>query len=125
MKRIIIPSFVILSLAFLIPSCYYDHEDLLYGNGPCTDSTGTISYQQKVVPIFSQSCYTCHTGAFPSGNIVMGNYTADKALAVNGKLYGSISHSSGFSAMPKDKPALTPCQVAVIKKWIDSGMLNN
>ena len=111
-----------------ITSCYYDKEELLYGNvnaGPCTDSVGTVSYTQKVMPVLRQYCYSCHTGSFPSGNQLMGTYTADKTMAQNGKLYGSISHASGYSPMPKGMGKLSNCQLATIKKWIDSGVPNN
>ena len=113
---------------FSLSSCYYDHEDILYGatsNQPCVDTTGTVSYSQKVVPILQASCYTCHSGSFPSGNQLMGTYTADKAMGQNGKLYGTISHGAGFSPMPKGAAKLSACQIAVVKKWIDQGMLNN
>jgi len=119
---------ILLACILVISSCYYDNEELLYGgpnNGPCSDSTGTVSYSQKVVPVFQQYCYSCHTGSFPSGGIVMGTYTADKAIGQNGKLFGSISHLSGFSAMPKGMSKMNTCQITVIKKWIDAGMLNN
>jgi hypothetical protein len=78
-----------------------------------------------VVPVFQQFCYSCHTGSFPSGGIVMGTYTTDKAIGLNGKLYGSINHASGFSPMPKGMSKMNACQIAVIKKWIDAGLLNN
>ena len=120
---LLIISFFLLSLG----SCYYDKEELLYGitNGPCTDTSTTASYSQKIVPVFQQFCYSCHTGSFPSGGIVMGTYAADKAIGQNGTLYGSISHSTGFSPMPKSMSKMTPCQIAAVKKWIDNGMLNN
>jgi hypothetical protein len=110
-----------------ISSCYYDKADLLYGgnSGPCTDTTGTVSYAQKIVPMLQQYCYSCHTGSFPSGNQLMGTYTADKAMALNGKLYGTMSHAAGFSPMPQGMAKMSNCQLAVIKKWIDSGSLNN
>lgn len=127
MKMKISLASLLLLAAVLISSCYYDKEGLLYsGNsGPCTDSTGTVSYAQKVVPLLQQYCYSCHTGSFPSGNQLMGTYTADKAMALNGKLYGTISHAAGLSPMPKGMSKMTNCQIAVIKKWIDSGTLNN
>lgn len=107
-------------------SCYYDKEELLYGtNAPCTDTAGTISYAQKIVPVLQQNCYSCHTGASPSGNILMGTYAADKAIAQNGKLYGTISYSAGFSPMPQGATKMSNCQIAMIKKWVDAGMLNN
>lgn len=111
-----------------VSSCYYDKEEMLYGglnSGPCTDSIGVVSYSQKVVPVLQQFCYSCHTGNFPSGNQLMGTYAADKAMAQNGKLFGTINHSPGFSPMPKGMSKINYCQIAIIKKWIDSGVLNN
>jgi len=119
---------IFLVSALFISSCYYDKEDLLYGganSAPCTDTTGTVSYVQKVVPLLQQYCYSCHTGSFPSGNALMGTYAADKAMAQNGKLYGTINHSAGYSPMPKGMAKMSNCQIITIKKWIDSGMLNN
>lgn len=120
--------FLIISCLFSLSSCYYDKEELLYGdvnNGPCTDSTGTVSYSLTVAPILRQYCYSCHTGSFPSGNQLMGTYTADKAMGQNGKLYGTINHSPGFSPMPKGMSKMNNCQIATIKKWVDTGMPNN
>ena len=117
---------VILLATMLINSCYYDKEQLLYpASGPCTDTTVAVSYSQKVVPIFQQYCYGCHGTSFPSGNIQMGTYTTDKTIAQTGKLYGIIIHLSGYSPMPQSGGKLGSCQIAIIKKWIDGGMLNN
>lgn len=118
----------LITATILVSSCYYDKEQLLYPDtvgGRCDDTTGTASYTRKIVPILQQYCYSCHTGGFPSGNIQMGNYSADKVIAQNGKLYGSINHMSGFSPMPQSGGKLMSCQIAVIKKWIDEGMLDN
>lgn len=119
---------LLLVLVILVSSCYYDKEDLLYGNTsnqPCTDTIGTVSYAQKLVPIFQQSCYSCHTGSSPSGGILMGTYNADKIIAQNGKLYGSIIHASGYKPMPESAPKLNNCKIAIIKKWVDLNMPNN
>lgn len=114
------------SILLVLSSCYYDNESLLYGsNAPCTDTGTVVSYTQKVVPLLRQNCYTCHTGSFPSGGIVMGTYTTDKAIAVNGKLYGSIIHATGYSPMPKGMAKMNSCQLQAIKKWIDAGTPNN
>lgn len=119
--------FLIILIVLSLSSCYYDKEELLYGisNGPCTDTTTSVSYSQKIVPVFQQYCYSCHKGAFPSGGIVMGTYTADAAIGQNGKLYGSVSHAAGYSPMPKGMSKMTSCQIADIRKWIDNGMPNN
>ena len=125
--RVSITRIFIIALIFAVSSCYYDKEYLLYGganNAPCTDTT-TVTYTQKVVPLLQQFCYSCHIGSFPSGNQLMGTYAADKAMAQNGKLYGTMNHVSGFSPMPKGMAKMTNCQIATIKKWIDAGMQNN
>lgn len=125
--KIVLVLFLFMSGVVLFTSCYYDKEEYLYGlnNTPCNDSTTAVSYSQKVVPILQQFCYSCHTGSFPSGNQLMGTYTADKAMAQNGKLYGTINHSPGYSPMPKGMSKLNSCQILTVKKWIDGGMLNN
>ena len=114
---------VLASLAWV--SCYYDKESLLYPGGTACDTLGTISYTKTISPLFQQYCNSCHGGNSPSGGIPMGNHTADKALALNGKLYGSISHSNGYSPMPQGMSKMNSCQLATVKKWIDSGAPNN
>lgn len=115
MKRIIIFAFIILA-----SSCYYDAADLLYPNSIVCDTTAT-SYSQKIIPLLQQHCYSCHLNAATGGGIIMGNYAADKALATNGKLYGSISHTTGYSPMPKSAAKMNNCQITIIKQWIDAG----
>ena len=126
MKKILLGTISIFLILF-ISSCYYDKENLLYGNpnAPCTDTISNISYTQHVVPVLRQYCYNCHSGNFPSGGIIMGAYAADKAIAQNGKLYGSINHSSGYKPMPEGMSKLNSCQILAIRKWIDAGTLNN
>lgn len=122
MKKII--PVIILFLVTTISSCYYDKADYLYPtSGNC--DTAAISYNKNLVPLFQSQCYSCHSPSSASGGIVMGTYATDKAIALNGKLYGSVSHASGFSPMPAGAAKMTTCQLAGIKKWIDAGCPNN
>lgn len=127
----IISAIMVASTAILFNACYYDKADLIYptaatnGTGVTCDSAGVVSYSQKVVPILQNACYGCHSASSAGGGIMMGTYAADKAIAMNGKLYGAITFSSGYSPMPKGAAKLTGCQIAIIKKWIDSGISNN
>ena len=116
---------VVLVVVLFFNSCYYDKDQLLYGGNTVCITTGTMSYTQNVMPLLQQYCYSCHSGNFPSGNILMGTYAADKAIALSGKLFGCISYQAGFSPMPKDQPKMNNCEIATIKKWIDTGVLNN
>jgi hypothetical protein len=128
MKRAFYLGSIICMITFL-QSCYYDKADLLYpnsgANGSVCDTAGVISYSQKIVPILQPNCYSCHNTSLPSGGIAMSTYATDKAIAVNGKLYGSINHAAGYIAMPQSAPKLSTCQLATIKKWVDAGSPNN
>jgi mono/diheme cytochrome c family protein len=117
--------YILVAGLFTTTSCYYDKYDQLYGKTTVCDTSGIASYAQKVVPILQQQCYGCHSGAGASGGITMGNYSADKALALNGKLYGTISWTQGFSPMPKFTPKMSSCTILTIKRWIDAGAPNN
>jgi hypothetical protein len=116
---------MIISAGATLSSCYYDKADLLYGSTAPCDSLTTASYSLNIVPLLQQHCYSCHAGSGASGGIVMGTYASDRAIALNGKLYGSISYSSGFSPMPQAASKLAACQLAVIKLWIDQNSPNN
>lgn len=118
--------FVIIITSMIVSSCYYDRADILYGNGKNScDTISTILYSSDVKPVLEQKCYSCHEGSSPSGNIAMGTYATDKAIGVNGKLYGTISHASGYSPMPEGEPIMDACAISIIKKWIDAGCPNN
>ena len=114
-----------LLVTIIFSSCYYDKADNLYPQVISCDTSAVVSYSSQVIPLFQQYCYNCHGVSSPSGGLSMGTYASDKAIAVNGKLYGTISYSSGSSPMPKDAPKLTDCQVALIRKWIDANSPNN
>ena len=111
---------------FTLYSCYYDKADILYGDkGKGCDTLTTVSYSISVKPVLDTKCYGCHSGGSPSGGIAMGTYSTDKAIAANGKLYGSINHSSGYSPMPEGEAKMDACTIAMIKQWIDAGSPNN
>lgn len=90
-----------------------------------TNSTQVASYSKHLVPIFDYYCTGCHNSTTQSGNINLTGYANVQTLAKNGKLYGAITHASGYQPMPSSSLKLSDCQIGLVKKWIDSGMLNN
>lgn len=107
-----------------LAGCYYDKEDVLYPAGNCDTSNST--YSAMVQPALqTYGCTGCHSGAAPSGNLLLATYADVKTVAQNGKLYGSITHSSGYVAMPQGGNKMSSCDINRIKAWIDSGALNN
>ncbi len=116
--------FAIISAFVLLSSCYYDKEELLYGISSC--DTVNVKYNVQVVNIISANCLRCHGGdAANGGGIQLGSYNGVRAQALSGKLVGTISHTPGFSPMPKDGGKLSNCQVAAIESWIKKGAPNN
>jgi len=116
-------AFIICVIA--ISGCYYDRESLLYPqSGVCNTSNST--YSLVVQPALqTYGCVGCHSGSAPSGNILLNSYAAVKTYVQNGKLYGSITHSAGYSAMPQGGNKMTTCEINKVKAWIDAGALNN
>lgn len=116
---------IIAILSVVMCSCYYDREDQLYpATGPC--ETSNVTYVNTVLPVLQNSgCLGCHSGNAPSGNISLEGYENVRAVALNGKLYGTISHSPGYSPMPQGGNKLSTCNINKIKAWIDAGATNN
>jgi len=124
-----VSQFIIIFISILFFSgCYYDSYEYLYPQLGSDCDTTNITYSGTIQPILSSSCLSCHsnsTAASYGANIKIENYS-DVILRVNdGKLYGSISHTGGFSPMPKNSIKLNDCKVASVKIWIDAGASNN
>jgi mono/diheme cytochrome c family protein len=103
--------------------CYYDIEEDLYPQVIC--DTVPVLYSGKVQQILQSNCLVCHNSTTNSGNIVLENYAGLRVYIDNGKLWGAIRHSPGFSPMPKSGGKLSPCDIQAIGRWIDSGAPNN
>jgi hypothetical protein len=126
MKRLIYSLMGFMAFGSVLSACYYDKESVLYPVQTTTCNTpATVSYAQHVLPILQVNCYGCHSGAAPGGNIAMGTYSADNAIAVNGRLYGCLSWGPGYSPMPLGGAKFSACNLELIKKWIDAGAPNN
>lgn len=109
----------------ILSGCYRDNEEDLYPSSGTCDTTGA-TYAITVAPVLqAHGCISCHSGTAPSGNISLQNFASVKAVAQNGKLFGSLDHSPGFSPMPKGGNKLSACTINKIKAWIDAGALNN
>lgn len=119
-------SLLILFFASLFfAGCYYDNEEELYPSVSTCD-TSNVTYSNQVKNILqSGGCLGCHSSGTASGGVILDTHTEAAKQATNGKLYGSIAHSSGFSPMPKGGSKLDNCKISQIKKWVDAGAPNN
>lgn len=96
-------------------------------NNNCTGrcDTAVFTYSAAVKPIMDNKCVGCHNPSNLGGNIDLSTHTAVKVVALNGKLYGSVAHQAGYSAMPKNSIKLSDCEITQIQKWITAGSQNN
>lgn len=123
MKKLVLPL-----VFFILSGCYYDSKEALFGKpgtGVCDNSVTKFSTQIK--PILSSYCLTCHSNTNASGSgagIKLENYADVKSYVDNGKLVGSIEHTSSFP-MPKGGGTLSVCDIAIINAWITKGALND
>jgi hypothetical protein len=108
-------------------------KDIIYkwilqgaGNNACNDCDTTVfTYNAGIAPIINTYCKGCHNASSLGGGIDLSIYTGVKNIAANGKLEGSITHATGYSAMPQGSAKLSDCRITQIKKWIAAGALNN
>lgn len=97
-------------------------------NNSCIESgcdTTNVKFSTHIKPLIQNNCQGCHSGAAPGGGINLATYAGVKAIADNGKFFGSISHLTGYKAMPQNGNKLTDCQITKVKIWINQGSPEN
>ena len=124
MKRVF--PLLIIIITVLIIGCRYDKEEDLYPQANGTCAPGTVTYSGTMVSLMSTyACVTCHHAVSPAGNITVTTYNGLKTVALNGRLYGSITHANGYIGMPLGSNKMSDCDIAKVKAWIDAGAPNN
>ena len=106
----------------ILSGCRYDVEQ----NNNC--SVADVRYSTTITGIInSNGCLSsnCHGGANPPSGFKLTDYNSVKAKVTDGRLFGALNHSSGFSPMPKDAGKLSQCDINKVKAWIDAGAPNN
>ena len=84
--------------------------------------TAGITYANFIQPLLASRCTGCHGGQNPQGNLRLTTFDEVKVVALNGALYGALSHAPNYSAMPKGGAALPACTLDKIAAWINSGL---
>lgn len=108
--------------------------DMLYAwmaqgakNNACQGACDTtvFTFSGAVRPITQTRCQGCHSGSTPQGGILLTDYNNIRTVALNGRLYGAVSHAAGFTPMPYNSPKIPDCEITQIRKWIADGTPNN
>jgi len=91
-----------------------------------TCDTTNVTYSASITPILQTYCTGCHSGGATSGGGVDLSTYANVLVQVNsGKLWGDVSHATGYNAMPLGGAMLSACDLNIINSWIKKGALNN
>ena len=112
--------------ALLVVACKHEIP-LSDKDGDNTDTCGItdFSYSTAIAPLLNTNCTRCHNATTTRGGINLSNYDGVKAVAINGRLMGSIKKETGYKPMPPGNNKLQDCQIRQIEKWVQAGSLNN
>jgi hypothetical protein len=118
---------MIVSFCVLIVACSKENEQNLIGPVVVVPTCDTVNMKlsTNVKPILTANCYGCHGNGSSQGGVKLDVYSDLQAWASGGALLGAISHTSGFSPMPKNGAKLSDCDINKIRSWINRGALNN
>jgi len=118
---------IVLAVLF-VTGCNYNNEEELYPDTGQVCDTATATYSKSVLPVLQASCFACHSSADHAGSgggLDLEDFGSLQSVALGGALHGAISHSAGYSPMPRGGARLDSCSVALIKAWIDKGAPEN
>ena len=102
-----------------LQGCYYDVESELYPNQSC-DSTN-VGFAARIEPVIANQCESCHSGASPSGGLLLTGHAAISDAALAGSLLERITLEEGNPLLMPPSGALGDCDIAAITQWIDDG----
>ncbi len=87
-----------------------------------------VSFAKQVAPIFSQRCLACHNARTAKGRLNMENYAnlmkggeSGPSIVAAKPLDSLLQTMIEDHSMPKEADALLPEQIAIVKKWIETG----
>ncbi len=73
--------------------------------GQSCDTTSVITFSGVILPLIETNCRGCHSGASPSGNTSLTNYSDISAAANSGILTGALRGTPPNIQMPPFQPA--------------------
>ena len=94
-----------------------------------------VTYDDDVVPVLQQKCFSCHNQDKKSGDLDLTSYSALMQGGASGGsiepgdsggsyLYALITHAEE-PVMPPESPKIPDPMIETIRKWIDGGVLEN
>ena len=104
----------------LSAGCYKDNKESMYPSVGC--DTTNITWNKDIKGIVSKSCAIsgCHD-VTASGGYNLGAYTGVKNMVDNNRFIAVLEAGS----MPKNASKLDNCTINKVRRWINTGALEN
>jgi hypothetical protein len=89
---------------------------------PTTQVPTSPKYTADVSPILNESCALsgCHNAGASNGSLAI--YIDVKTFKSLDKLIKAVKHEAGVKAMPLSGTKLSDAKIAILEKWISTGM---
>lgn len=102
-------------------SCYKDNKEALYPSTAC--DTTNITWEKDIKKIVNNSCATsgCHDASSAFGGYALNDYAGVKKCVDNTRFLTVIEQGT----MPKNSSKLDDCTINKIRRWINTGALEN
>lgn len=84
-----------------------------------------VTFTADILPMMETYCIGCHGGSQPTGGFVLNDYNSVKTAVEGGRMVGSITWQIGYVKMPQNGDKLSDCNIAMFRKWISLGMIDN
>lgn len=102
---------------------------------PGEEKVEKVTYEDHVKPIFREHCLTCHNQGDAKGGLALDSYAGlmegggsgeivYEGDALSSRLWQLVSHED-TPVMPPEQDKIADAKLAVIKAWIDGGLLEN
>ena len=92
----------------------------------CSDCDADVyTYSGAIQGIMQTNCVGCHSTILPNGSVDLSTYSGVEAVAIDGRLLGTVTHSIGYSAMPQGGKKLSDCNISQIERWVADGAPDN
>ena len=111
-----------LALALLVlTGCTYDNLQTLGDPRDC--DTFEVSYGMDILPLVSDHCQGCHSGAAPSAGI---GFEGHAEIALNAEdMLDRMGRAPDDNLLMPQSGKLDSCSIALFSAWINAGKPNN
>ena len=95
-------------------------------NNYCTScDSSEVTFSTVIYPLIELKCQGCHSGGEPEADLLLTSYGSISSIALDGRLYNSITGSNGAELMPFGASPLSACEINQIETWINEGAPDN